>query len=302
MAAHALTMRSRGAALASKQAEASRASGGAVDVAQSYPPPLRRRLRQTVASCAQASAGIVDVSRYADPTGSTDAAPGLRRAIVELLKGSQLPSERADFNLWSNVTDLSGRVLELSGGEYLLESPLEIPAGYGNFKIQGGTLRAGPSFPAYATLLTLGDSSGAHIESVSLTALLLHGGGGLASGALLTIAYGVGISVGPAVYFEGFSGIGVQIVKGAEALIHECWFVGQYGGGLPFYGGRTQRPPSVELFNSTAIQINGNDHFVVDVVVWQYTRLGVQVNGEGNLLSVRLDTHFPFPSHFLILN
>jgi hypothetical protein len=33
------------------------------------------------------------------------------------------------------------------------------------------------------------------------------------------------------------------------------------------------------------VQINGNDHYITDSVVWQYTRLGVQVNGAGNLIS-----------------
>ena len=289
-ARHALAMRSRGAAMAAKQADAHR-SAGSLELGHGiHPTRLWRRLRRLgpegVAHTAGApppSGGIVDASKYADPTGATDAAPGLRRAIAELLAGSQ---PEHPFALWSNVTDLSGRRLELAGGEYLLQSPLAIPGGFGNVEIRGGTLRAGRLFPANESLLSLGDESGArHIESVSLTSMLLHGGGGLLNGALLKVAYGVGISVGPAVYFEGFSGVGVQIDKGAETLIHECWFVGQYGEGLPFYGGRTQKPPDVTLFNSTAIQINGNDHFVSDVVIWQYTKLGVQVNGEGNILS-----------------
>ena len=58
-----------------------------------------------------------------------------------------------------------------------------------------------------------------------------------------------------------------MIDKGAETLLHECWFVGQYGGGLPFYLGRTDPPPNVTLFNSIGVKINGNDHYVSDIVI-----------------------------------
>ena len=283
--AHETAMSSRAAAMAEKQVDAHRAMDGLLGLGQqlSYASPEPRiRKRKVHASTLDTFAGIIDASKYADPTGTSDAAPGLQRAIDDLV--CITPPER-QFSLWSNATDLGGRTLELSGGIYVVHSPLSIPSGVANFKIQGGTLRAAPSFPANESLLSLGDDGGGHIESVSLTSMLLHGGGGLAQGSLLKVTYGVGISIGPAVYFEGFAGIGAHINKGAEALIHECWFVGQYGHGLPFYGGRTKHPPDVTLFNSTAVQIDGNDHYVSDVVIWQYTQVGVRVNGEGNLLS-----------------
>lgn len=198
--------------------------GVAADVA--HPPHIVRRLRRPAAQHATAdlpvSEGVIDVSQFADPTGGNDASPGLHEAIAMLLQSS----DDRRFGLWSNVTDLSGRRLELSGGEYLLQSPLFIPSGVGNFRIQGGTLRAGPLFPKNTSLLTLGDESGKHIESVSLTSLVLHGGG-VIDGSVLRIVYGVGIDVGPAVYVEGFTGVGIEVTHGAETLIHNCWFVGQ---------------------------------------------------------------------------
>eukprot|EP01044_Picomonas_judraskeda_P002173 COSAG03_NODE_149_length_11568_cov_8.811492_5_plen_74_part_00 len=33
--------------------------------------------------------------------------------------------------------------------------------------------------------------------------------------------------------------------------------------------------------NTIGVQINGNDHYVVDTVVWQLTTLGIHVNGGG---------------------
>ena len=85
-------------------------------------------------------------------------------------------------------------------------------------------------------------------------------------------------------YVEAFQGVGIELTRGAETLIHNSWFVGQYGKGLPFYNAAAP-PPNVTLFNTTAVQINGNDHYVVDSVIWQYTRRGVQVNGMGAVIS-----------------
>ena len=225
---HDTAMHSRATTMETVRDDAHRnmAMVGGVAADAAHPPHIVRRLRRPAAQHATAdlpvSEGVIDASQFADPTGGNDASPGLREAIAMLLQSS----DDRRFGLWSNVTDLSGRRLELSGGEYLLQSPLFIPSGVGNFRIQGGTLRAGPLFPKNTSLLTLGDESGKHIESVSLTSLVLHGGG-VIDGSVLRIVYGVGIDVGPAVYVEGFTGVGIEVTHGAETLIHNCWFVGQ---------------------------------------------------------------------------
>ena len=111
----------------------------------------------------------------------TDASPGLQKAIGALLQGSGPRQE-----LWANRTDLSGRRLELGGGQYLLNAPLFIPAGFGNFEIRGGTLRAGPKFPRAANgsgpaafLLTMGEPnnktySPGYVTSVSVNSVLFQ--------------------------------------------------------------------------------------------------------------------------------
>ena len=40
------------------------------------------------------------------------------------------------------ITDLGGATLDLSGGEYLISAPLEVPMFFGNLLIRDGTLRA----------------------------------------------------------------------------------------------------------------------------------------------------------------
>lgn len=233
-----------------------------------------------------ASSGIIDATSFADPTGVEDASAGLQRAIEALLKGSGPRQE-----LWANRTDLSGRRLELGGGQYLLNAPLFIPAGYGNFEIRGGTLRAGPQFPRAPAetgngtqpapfLLTIGGDIPGYVESVSINSVLLQGDG-IAEGGLHCV-YCVGVNIGPAVFVEGFPGTGIRVDEGAEVLIHDCWFTGPYLDSGNWSDHNT--PPPLELNHSIAIQINGNDHILINSVVWQYTHLGVQINGAATLL------------------
>jgi hypothetical protein len=234
-----------------------------------------------------ARSGIIDATTFADPAGVEDASAGLQRAIEALLKGSGPRQE-----LWANRTDLSGRRLELGGGQYMLNAPLFIPAGYGNFEIRGGTLRAGPQFPRApaeagngstqpaAFLLTIGGDIPGYVESVSINSVLLQGDG-IAEGGLHCV-YCVGVNIGPAVFVEGFPGTGIRVDEGAEVLIHDCWFTGPYLDSGNWSDHNT--PPPLELNHSIAVQINGNDHIVINSVVWQYTHLGVQINGAATLL------------------
>ena len=59
----------------------------------------------------------------------------------------------------SNITDLGGATLDLSGGTYLISAPILIPPGFGNAQIVRGTLRAAPSFPAERWLVEIGSVS-----------------------------------------------------------------------------------------------------------------------------------------------
>ena len=224
---------------ASLRLAARRSSGGvagAILDQSAHPPHIAARVVQQnqIASGARVpppeptAGGIVYAAHYADPTGVADASPGLQRAIETLLAGSGPPHA-----YWSGAVDLSGRRLELGGGQYLLQSPLFIPGHYANFQIAGGTLRAGPAFPPgqpnflpngqpgdSAFLLTMGNETSAgkatvgYIESVSITDVLFQGAG--VAGGGLKIIYGVGITVGPAVFVDGFTGVGIRVDKGAE--------------------------------------------------------------------------------------
>jgi hypothetical protein len=195
----------------------------AIAASNSLPPHARSRMASSRVRPQVAPDGIIYASSFADPTGATDASAGLQRAIEALLAGTGNETQ-----LWGGAVDLSGRALELDGGQYVLSRPLHIPAGYANFEIRGGTLRAGPGFPSSlpdgkpAFLLTLGNlSAHKYIESVSLSTMLLQGAG-IAHGGL-NLILGVGVDIGPSIYVQGFLGAGIQVDQGAEAMIHDCW-------------------------------------------------------------------------------
>jgi hypothetical protein len=260
---------------------ARRSSGGAAGAVldkSSHPPHVVARIQKSSSGKVRVPAGgIVFAADFADSTGVADASPGLQKAIESLLAGSGPPK-----TYWGGATDLSGRRLELGGGQYLLQSPLFVPGHFANFQITGGTLRAGGKFPRgkpnflpngepgdSAFLLTLGNETASmksvdgYIESVLIDEVLFQGAG-IAGGGLKVI-YGVGLNVGPAVFVDGFTGVGIRVDKGAEVIIHDSWLCGMGNAGHDDNG---------TFATSVGIQINGNDHYIVDSVIWQvYLRI-----------------------------
>ena len=91
----------------------------------------------------------------ADPTGQQDASPAMAAAVAHLLT---LGGNRTTA---SGLIDLGGAVLDLEGGVFLISSPVMIKSGYGNYRVQRGTLVAAPSFDnsvGEGYLLQLGDA------------------------------------------------------------------------------------------------------------------------------------------------
>ena len=89
--------------------------------------------------------GEIRVIDYgADPTGAMPSDTAFDKAIAVLLSHGS----KGEPRMASNITDLGGAVIQLSGGTYLLERPLVFPPYIGNFRVVYGTLRASPSaFP-----------------------------------------------------------------------------------------------------------------------------------------------------------
>ena len=56
----------------------------------------------------------------------------------------------------------------------------------------------------------------------------------------------------------------------SEAWLAECYW--------------SANGPCAEKADSIAVQINGNDHYLTDVIVFDYAHVGVEVNGAANVL------------------
>lgn len=77
---------------------------------------------------------ITPIAYGADPTGQTDSTTAMTKAVAALL------SPRGPrHTMASNITDLGGATLDLSGGTYLISAPIVIPSMYGNVQIVRGS-------------------------------------------------------------------------------------------------------------------------------------------------------------------
>lgn len=214
---------------------------------------------------------IIEVVTYgADPTGVNDSTHAFTAAIAEALSRHSSNSSLAD-----GIVDLGGTTLDLGGGDYLLSKPLVIPAGYGNVRIISGTLRASSSFPPSTYLIEIGgkvckNRQKSCNENIAIQDIMLDGkqraGGGI------RINYTMGAVLGPDIFYLGFTHAGVTVQSGHEVMISESWF-GQF-----LYDDSRKMNAT-----ATAIELFGNDHYVVDVVVFS-SRIGLITTGGANVI------------------
>ena len=74
-------------------------------------------------------------------------------------------------------------------------------------------------------------------------------------------------------FFTGFVDAGVRVSGGHETLVDSSWFAEYYWDATP--------PASA---TSTGIELDGQDNYITNVIVFDYTKLGVRVNGAATLL------------------
>jgi hypothetical protein len=224
----------------------------------------------------ETTTGIIVPKAYgADPTGASDSSDAFDKAIAAMLAiGKRETLE--------DQTDLGGAVLDLSGGIYNLSRPIVFPHGYANFRVQRGTLMAGPSFPAAKYILQIGDDeackhttggkskkncmSNVGVQQVSLAGM------GRAFGGLM-VQNTMDANVGPAVMVTGFSGVGINLAGTGAGFIHECW-LGQFEP-----GDKTPRSDAT----ATGILLAGAQHdaMVSDVIVFS-GKVGVNTTNGAN--------------------
>jgi hypothetical protein len=248
-------------------------------------PRFRARARALVdgwaraqLSAASAPWTVSPISFGADPTGRTDSSGAFDAALAALLaRGTSGHHDE------SGTVDLGGALLDLEGGDFLLSRPLAFPSNFSNFGMARGTLRAAPTFPPGAFLVEVGTAGApctnwgdSCTEDVSLEDLFLDGGQ-VANGVRFNAV--IGVNAGPDLFVVNFTQSGVVMEGGHEVLLHESWVAACW-----------YTPPercwlnATALGSTTGVLINGNDHYLNQVVVFGGLN-GVVVNGAANLLS-----------------
>jgi len=211
----------------------------------------------------------------ADPTGLTDSTEAFIACLKDILARNVSGGLLAPGY---GVVNLGGATLQLGGGEYLVSSPLVIPPGYGNLRITEGTLRASPSFPNDRSLIEIGGTAcrggiDACNVFVTLSSLLLDGSL-RARGCVLTAGLFQGIL--SQLYAVNFTTYGIAIHSGHEVHLESSW-VAQ----VPLTDQR--RENATFAAGSTGVILDGNDHYVSDVVCFG-AAVGLNVSGGANLV------------------
>jgi hypothetical protein len=257
-----------------------RGADGAIEAAGSRPSGRRSF---------QVGARVSPIGLGADPTGVRDSWAALDAAIGKCLNQSALspngffPGE-GTVPQFGPIRDMGGCSVDLEGGEYRISKPLHIPEMNANMQFGHGSLVAAPDFEG-EFLFVVGTKDETAKEGcrsfpqascnidINFPELFLDGAQ-RASG--MQINNVMGATVGPGGYFLNFTEFGLQINNGHEVMMDRCWlgetnfdFDHEANGVAP---------------NATAIQINGNDHYILNTIVFS-AKVGLEVNGAADYIT-----------------
>lgn len=239
----------------------------------------------------------------ADPTGRKDSTDAVAAALAVCVNASRYtPGEFPD-----SARDARGCTVDLDGGEFLISKPLFVPAYTSNLRVGWGSLVAnadsstwevsnfGPtSFASRQTeeqfdesfLIVVGGDvpcdhmQGSCNEDIGFPGLFLDGSH-VAGG--IQINNVMGTTIGPQTYLLNFTGYGVQVNGGHEVMFDQTW-LGETNFDFQF---TDEQPPL-----ATAIQINSNDHYILDSIVFS-SLIGLDMGGAANMVN-GLHVWFPW--------
>ena len=225
-----------------------------------------------------------------DPTGRADSWAALDAALTHCLNQSVLSPNgffpgQDTTPVFGPIRDMGGCDIDLDGGEYLMSKTLSIPEMNANMQLGGGSLVAGPGF-AGDFMIVIGTDGGCNFPQGSCNIdinfpELFIDGAKRASG--MQINNVMGVTIGPGGYFLNFTEYGVQINKGHEVMMDRVWM------------GETNFDFDHVAYgvapNATAIQINGNDHYILNTIVFS-AKIGLEVNGAADYVT---GVHVWFP-------
>ena len=254
-------------------------SARAVERAHNHTAPSR--LPRAPACAAPASRVFNPVDFGADPTGATDSSDAMEAAMRALLAHNGSGPTMA-----SAIRDLGGVTLDLAGGDYLLSRPLRIPPMVGNLHVRDGTLRASATFSADEWLLNVGnattckpklpsgkpDGQASCNEGITVSNMLFDAAHIAAGGLRVGMVMGTVVT---SAFFTGFAKIGLSIEHGHEVMVSDTWLAACYW---------SDKPCAKSAADTVGIRIDGNDHYLTNVIVFDYTGTGVEVLGAANVL------------------
>lgn len=226
----------------------------------------------------------------ADPTGVSDSTTMLQDAVSACVNRSVANTNGVFPGMedgWGPVRDAGGCVIDLDGGEYRISGPVVIPEFVANMEFGHGSIFADAlNFPRDSFLLVVGVKGSCQVPQGSCNMDLnfpdLFLDGGRVANAM-QVNNVMGTTVGPGAYFLNFTSFGLQINKGHEVMMDRSW-LGETNFDYNFekHGVRPR---------STAIEINGNDHYILNTIVFS-SRIGVAVNGAADVIT---GVHVWFP-------
>jgi len=213
----------------------------------------------------------------ADPTGEDSSSDALEKAVQAMVGLAR--DDRKDF---LGLFDLGGATLDLSGGIYLIDRPLKVPAKYSNFRIQRGTLIASPSFAKNQYMLTVGGGcshepkDGGCNRNVDISHMTIDGQSRAFGGIIVN--HTMDINIGPAMYITSWTDVGISLEGSGAGQIHQA-FLGE----IP-----PNSPISRKDANGTAILLASGQHDaqVSDVIIFSGRKGIVSVNGANQFQGV----------------
>ncbi|CAJ2637657.1 unnamed protein product [Trifolium pratense] len=216
---------------------------------------------------------VIQVTSYgADPTGNSDSTDALLAAMAD----AAMPSNGLkEGHLLEGIKDLGGAQINLEGGNYMISRSLMFPvAGVGNLMIHGGTIKASDDFPNNGYIIDLSNispSSAYNFEYITFKDLLIdsnYRGGGI------SVINSLRTNIDNC-YITHFNTNGILVQSGHETYIRNT-FLGQH---ITAGGDKNERD-----FSGTAINLQGNDNAVTDVVIFS-ANIGIMVTGQANTFS-----------------
>ena len=234
----------------------------------------------------------IDPSEYGgDPTGKHDSAVALQTCVQRCVNLSlaldplgRFPGDTS-FGNGKAIHNAGGCLIDLDGGEYMISKTITIPEYVANINIGHGSIASADRFTG-EFLLVVGKKGSCKVPQgscnidINFPELFLDGRHVTSAMQINNV---MGVTIGPGGYFLNFTEYGVQINAGHEVQMDRCW-LGETN--FDFDHEKQGAKP-----NATAIQVNGNDHYILNTVVFS-SKIGLEVNGAADYVS---GVHVWFP-------